>query len=323
MDLDELRASLHGPLAFPVTPFRDDLSLDTAGFAANIERLASSGVVAIVVAGGTGEFHALTPDEILTIAAVAVRTVAGRVPVIAGVGLNAAIASALGRKLEAAGVAGLLMMPAAYGRSEEDGLYEYYAAIARAVQIGVFPYARDHAVLSPAVVARLAQIPNVIAFKDGHGDLRLWKRIRDQVGERLCWLAGVGDDLVPQYFVAGAEGYTSSIANLYPAVAVRLYELASSGRIAEAERLVSAQINPIYALRGRRRGYEVASVKQAMAMLGLPAGPVRPPIVPLSPDELPELARALARLGTALPDYDASPAVSPDGAGKEAHARAI
>lgn len=323
MDLLQLRASLHGALAFPVTPFHDDLSLDTVGLAANIERLASSGVVAIVVAGGTGEFHALTPEEILTVGTVALRTVAGRVPVIAGVGLNAAIASELGVKLEAAGVAGLLMMPAAYGRGEEDGLYDYYAAIAQSVRIGVFPYARDHAVLSPAVVARLAKIPNVIAFKDGHGDLRLWKRIRDQVGDKLCWLAGVGDDLVPQYFAAGAEGYTSSIANLYPEVAVRLYELASSGRIAAAERLVTAHINPIYALRGRRRGYEVASVKQAMRMLGLAAGPVRPPLVPLSANELPELERALARLGAAVPDHDAITAASTDGPGKETHARAI
>lgn len=298
MDPLALRASLHGALAFPVTPFNDDLTLDEPGFVANIERLAASEVVAIVVAGGTGEFHALTPHEILRLSELAIRTVAGRTPIIAGVGMNAAIASELGAKLEIAGVVGLLMMPAAYGRAEEDGLYAYYAAIASAVRIGVFPYARDHAVLSPGLVARLAKIPNIIAFKDGHGDLRLWKRIRDRVGDELSWLAGVGDDLAPQYFSAGAEGFTSSIANLYPEVAVRLYDLCTSGRIAEAELLVAEHITPIYGLR-RRRGYEVASVKQAMILLGLPAGPVRPPLVPLGVDELSELEQALRRLGAA------------------------
>ncbi|CAN5219248.1 5-dehydro-4-deoxyglucarate dehydratase [soil metagenome] len=295
----ELRDRLRGALAFPVTPFLADLSLDERGFSANADRLAASGVVAIVVAGGTGEFHALAPAEILRLCALAVDAVSGRVPVIVGVGLSAATARALAAGCEEAGADGLLMMPAAYGRAEDEGLYAYYAAIATSVRIGTFPYARDHAVLSPALVARLAALPNVVAFKDGHGDLRLWKRIREAVGTDLRWLAGVGDDLAPQYFSAGAEGFTSSIANLDPALAVRLYELASGGDIAGAEELVARRIAPIYALRGRRRGYEVASIKQAMTRVGLPAGPVRPPLVPVADAELPELDRALRRLAEA------------------------
>ena len=62
--------------------------------------------------------------------------------------------------------------------------------------MGVFPYARDHAKLGPALVDRLADVPNIVAFKDGQGDVRMFQRIRSYVGDKLLWLAGVGDDMV-------------------------------------------------------------------------------------------------------------------------------
>lgn len=298
MDPLELRDRLRGAIAFPITPFQGDLSLDGDGFAQNIERLVGSGVVAIVVAGGTGEFHSLTPDEIVRLCAIAVEASAGRTPVIVGVGVNASLATALARRCEAAGADGLLLMPPAYGRAEDDGFFAYYSAIAQSVGIGVFPYARDHAVLSPALVARLARLPNVIAFKDGHGDIRLWKRIREHVGDGIRWLAGVGDDMAPQYFTAGAEGYTSSIANLYPDVAVRLFELASSD-VLLAEELVQQHIQPLYSMRPRRLGYEVTTIKAAMTLQGRPAGPVRPPVSPLADEDAVDLEHALVRLADA------------------------
>ncbi|MFN2519636.1 MAG: dihydrodipicolinate synthase family protein [Candidatus Limnocylindria bacterium] len=295
---DELSGRLRGALAFPITPFDSALRIDETGFRWNIERLAASPVAALVVAGGTGEFHALDPGEIHTLSRIAVETSAGRKPVIVGVGGNATTASLLARRCEAAGADGLLLMPPSYGRAEDDGLFAYYEAIASSVGIGVFPYARDNALLSPALVARLARIPNVVAFKDGQGDLRLWKRIRERVGADLRWLAGVGDDLAPQYFSAGAEGFTSSIANLYPAVAVRLFALATTD-VTGADAFVARHIQPIYSLRSKRRGYEVTTIKAAMARLGLPAGPVRPPLVPLAPEDTDDLDIAIAALGAA------------------------
>lgn len=291
----DLRTRLRGALAFPVTPFRDDLGLAERGLAENIERLLRSRIAAVVVAGGTGEFHALSPDEIVRACEVAVEAVAGRVPVIVGAGGNAATGVAVARACAAAGADGLLLMPPAYGRADDDGLLAYYSAIANATRLGALVYARDQAVLSPDLVQRLARIETVIAFKDGLGDLRLWKRIRDRVGDELCWLAGAGDDLVPQYFSAGAEGFTSSIANLYPAMAVRLFDLAAID-VSAAESFVVRHIQPIYALRAKRRGYEVTTIKAAMAMLGFPAGPVRPPLPALARADNEELGHALEAL---------------------------
>ena len=172
----------------------------------------------------------------------------------------------------------------------------YYAGIARSVAIGALPYARDWAVFTPELVARLAEVPNVVAYKDGSADLRLWARIRARVGHRLVWIGGVGDDMVHAYFAAGAEGFTSSIANFMPAVALELFAAASGGDIARARSLFEANVQEFYSLRAKQRGYEVATVKAAMELCGLPAGPVRPPLVALSAAERSVVAGLVERL---------------------------
>jgi 5-dehydro-4-deoxyglucarate dehydratase len=147
-------------------------------------------------------------------------------------------------------------------------------------------------------VQRLADdIPNLIAFKDGQGDVRNFKRIKRTVGERLLWLAGVGDDMVDDYFAAGAEGYTSSLSNLDAQLSYDLYELASQHRRAELVDLMHAKVHPLYELRGKRKGYEVSTIKTAMELMGLAAGPVRPPLVELTEAERQETAATLARVG--------------------------
>ena len=139
--------------------------------------------------------------------------------------------SSLARQAEAAGATGILMLPAAYGSAPDDGMLAYYGGIARSVDIGVLPYARDWAVFSPDLLARLAEVPNVVAYKDGSVDLRSWARLRARVGDRLVWVGGVGDDMVHTYFAAGAEGFTSSVANFMPEVALELFEAANGGRL--------------------------------------------------------------------------------------------
>lgn len=294
---DELRRRLRGVLAFPITPFNDDLSLNSDAFQTHVDYLVRSGLHAIVAAGGTGELYSMTPDEIVQVYRLAVEATAGRVPVIVGVGYNLAIARDLARRAEQAGADAILMLPHYYGRAEDEGLYQYYSGIARSVGLGVFPYARDAAVLSPRLVARLAEIPNVVAFKDGQADLRAWARIRDFVGDRVVWLAGVGDDMVNSYFAAGAEGFTSSAANFMPDVALRLYRAASAGDFAEVNALLAKWIQPVFNVRSRHRGYEVTTTKEAMTMLGRFGGRVRPPLAELTDEDRAALRAALVQMG--------------------------
>ncbi|HVC34863.1 MAG TPA: 5-dehydro-4-deoxyglucarate dehydratase [Chloroflexota bacterium] len=294
---DELRPRLRGVLAFPITPFNDDLSLNGAAYQSQVDYLVTSGLHAIVAAGGTGELYSMTPSEIVRVYRLAVDAANGRVPVIAGVGYNLAMAQDLAREAERAGADAVLMLPHYYGRAEDEGLYRYYAGIASSVGIAVFPYARDAAVLGPGIVSRLAEIPNVVAFKDGQADLRAWARIRDSVGDRLVWLAGVGDDMVNSYFAAGAEGFTSSAANFMPDVALGLFRAAQAGDFATVNTLIATWVQPIFNIRSRHRGYEVTTTKEAMNLLGRFGGRVRPPLAELTDQDRSDLRAALVKMG--------------------------
>lgn len=295
--LDALRGYLRGVIAFPITPFTASLDLDLDALRDNVDWMIRRGIRAVVAAGGTGELYSLTVDETAAVHQAALEAADGRAAVICGVGGKLREAQALAVQAERAGATGILMLPAAYGAAADDGLFAYYQGIAKAVSIGVLPYARDWAVFSPDLLARLAEVPNLVAFKDGSADLRLWARLRARAGDRLVWVAGVGDDMVHTYFAAGAEGFTSSIANFMPQVSLDLFATASTGDFTRARAIFEDKVQAFYALRAKKRGYEVSSVKAAMELCGLRAGPVRPPLVELDPNERQVVADLVERLG--------------------------
>jgi len=295
-----LAARLRGVIAFPVTPFlrNADMDLDLPSFEAHVERLAGSGVAALVIAGGTGEFFSLTPAEIGRLIRTAVRIADGRLPILAGVGLGPSLGAELARDARQAGADGVLALPPAYPNPDSGGLADYYRAIARAVpDLAVVPYSRGSALVTPAVLEALASVPNVVAYKDGQGDVRMFQRNRAAFGDRYVWLAGAGDDIVGAYAAAGAEGYTSSLACFDPALSLRLWELAAAGRLAELDRLHAERVAPWYALRARRAGYEVSVMKAAMEAYGMTAGPVRPPLADVTDQERAEIRALAGRIG--------------------------
>ncbi|MGH9937476.1 MAG: dihydrodipicolinate synthase family protein, partial [Blastocatellia bacterium] len=98
MKPEELRAKFSGVVAFPVTPFRDDLSLDIEGLRHNLTRLMKHSVCAVVSAGGTGEVYSLTPGEHAQVIETTVEIVNRRAPVIAGVGFNQMLAIELAKQ---------------------------------------------------------------------------------------------------------------------------------------------------------------------------------------------------------------------------------
>lgn len=295
--LDTLRQHLRGVISFPVTPFRSNLDLDLDALRHNVNWLIGHGIRTLVAAGGTGELYSLTVEEAGAVHRTVIEAADGRAAVICGVGGKLREATALAAQAEQAGATGILMLPAAYGSAPEEGMLAYYGGIARSVNIGVLPYARDWAVFTPDLVERLAEQPNVVAYKDGSADLRLWARIQARLKDRLVWVGGVGDDMVHTYFAAGAEGFTSSVANFMPEVSLQLYEAAVRGDYARARAIFEDKVQEFYSLRAKKRGYEVSSVKEAMELCGLPAGPVRPPLVQLNPEEHAQVARIVERLG--------------------------
>ncbi len=289
-----LRAKLHGVIAFPVTPFTPDLSLDLAGLRGNLRFILQHPVCAIVAAGGTGEIYSLTPDEYVDVVRTTIDEVGGRVPVIAGAGFNPAIGAALAKQAERAGASGILAFPPYYPHADEDGVFAYYKAIADATPLGLFIYSRDWFHPRPALVERLAGLPTLIAWKDGQADVRRLQAIMARLGDRLHWIGGAGDDMVPAYYTLGIRTYTSSISNVAPRMSVDLHEAASAGDAVRLQRLMQ-DVVPLYAFRSRRRGYEVSVMKELMLLLGLAGGPVRPPLENLRPEEIEELRAMLPR----------------------------
>src|SRR4029453_9706053 len=172
MSPSELRSRLQGVVGFPVTPFTADLSLDLDGLRRNLRAMLQHPPAAIVAAGGTGELYSLSPTEHLTVVRTAVEEAAGKVPVIAGAGFNGPIAAALARQAADAGASGILAFPPYYPGGEDDGLLQYYKTIGDATGLALIIYSRDWFHPQAALVERLTGIPNLIAWKDGQGDIR-------------------------------------------------------------------------------------------------------------------------------------------------------
>ncbi len=295
MQPSELRRQLQGVISFPVTPFKADHSLDLVGLRHNLRELLKHPVCAVVAAAGTGELYSLTPAEHLAVVQTVVKEVKGRVPVLAGTGYNPAIAVELAHASAKAGVDGILAFPPYYPAPDEEGVLAYYRAIADATPLGFIIYSRDWFAPGAALVEKLAKIPTLIAWKDGQGDIRRFQIIRRQVGPKLLWVGGSGDDMVPGYYSMGVRTYTSSIANVAPKLSLRLHELASAGHSAELDELMAELVIPLYEFRARRKGYEVSVMKTMMEFIGLAGGPVRAPLVDVRPEERKEIKAMMGK----------------------------
>ena len=294
MTAEDIRVRLRGVLGFLATPFHKDLKLDLDALGRNVDEMAKYPLCAIVAAGGMGEMFSLTSEEIVAVVETTVRSVRGRMPVIAGVGFNTPIAVDLARRLEKVGADGLLVFPPYYTNAPTEGLLNYYAAVAEASTLPLMVYNRDWVVFSSDMVARLAaRLPTLVAWKDGQGDTRKYQRIMARVGERLVWLGGVGDDLTPAYYAIGVQGFTSSIANIAPKLSLALAEAGMNRNFALMNELLAKYVHPLYAIRERKRGYEIAVMKHAMEILGMKAGPVRPPLEDCTRTEIEEIRRVM------------------------------
>ena len=288
------KKAFHGVFGFPVTPFQKDLSLDLAALEKNCDWMAGFPFCSQVIAGGTGEVYSMTPAESIECVRVAVKAINGRMPVVAGVAYNTAIACEMARGMEAAGAEALLVMPPYYINAPEDGLIEYFVAIGNSCGLPLSFYTRDWAAFSPTQVKRLLdRVPSLQMWKDGQGDMRKYQRIICEVGDRIAWVGGIGDDCAPGYFAVGCQAYTSSISNIAPKLSLAIAEKGLAGDFKGLAELMHKYVHPLYALRDRKKGYEVSMMKAAMEILGHPAGPVRPPLVDITEAEMAELRKLM------------------------------
>ncbi|MDQ1011523.1 5-dehydro-4-deoxyglucarate dehydratase [Streptomyces sp. V4I23] len=306
---DALAARLsrgRGPLFFPVTAYAPDGGIDLGAFRAHVRGGIDAGAAAVFACCGTGEFHALSPDEFRLCVEAAVEESAGEAPVLAGTGYGTALAVQYARIAEDAGADGLLAMPPYLVVAGQDGLVRHYTALAAATALDVIVYQRDNAVFTPRAVVELARVERIIGLKDGHGDLDLMQRIvsavRAEVPERdFLYFNGLptAELTEPAYHAIGVPLYSSAVFAFAPDIAVAFHRALASGDAKTVNRLLDGFFAPLVELRNQGPGYAVSLVKAGVRLEGLAVGEVRPPLSEPSADHVAALAALIAR-GRAL-----------------------
>ena len=287
-----------GLLSFPVTHFDADLKFDPNPYREHCSWLLDYDVAGLFAAGGTGEFFSLEPAEVIQVVKAAVEETAGRVPVIAGCGYGTAIATDIARQAKAAGADGLLLLPPYLMVPGQEGLANHIEAVCRATSMGVIVYNRDNAVINEDTLAHLCdRNPNLVGYKDGVGDVELMMRIYCKLGDRLTYIGGLptAETFAPAYLEMGVTTYSSAIFNFMPEWAVSFYKAVRARDKAAIVRELNDFVLPYIALRNKGKGYAVSIVKAGCDLVGRPAGPVRPPLTGLKPDEMAELDALIRR----------------------------
>ncbi|GGV79328.1 putative 5-dehydro-4-deoxyglucarate dehydratase 1 [Streptomyces griseoloalbus] len=298
-----------GPLFFPVTAYGPDGAVDLDTYRLHVRRGVEAGAAAVFACCGTGEFHALTPEEFEGCVRAAVEAAEGRVPVVAGAGYGTALAVRYARLAERAGADGLLAMPPYLVRAAQEGLLRHYRELAAATSLPVIVYQRDNAVFTPETVVELARTEGIIGFKDGLGDLDLMQRIvsavRTEVPGDFLYFNGLPTAELTQlaYRGIGITLYSSAAFCFAPEIALACHTAFRTGDDATANRLIDGFYRPFVELRDKGRGYAVSLVKAAVRMRGLDVGEVRPPLHEPGGDHVKQLARLIER-GQALLEED-------------------
>ncbi|NEB01404.1 5-dehydro-4-deoxyglucarate dehydratase [Streptomyces sp. SID13726] len=298
-----------GPLFFPVTAYGPDGSVDLAVYRAHIRRGVDAGAAAVFACCGTGEFHALTPEEFQDCVRAAVEETAGRVPVVAGAGYGTALAVRYARLAEEAGADGLLAMPPYLVVAGQEGLLRHYREVAAATALPVIVYQRDNAVFTPESVVGLARTEGIVGLKDGLGDLDLMQRIvsavRTEVPGDFLYFNGLptAEQTQVAYQAIGVPLYSSAVFCFVPEIALAFHRALVDGDRALTDRLLDGFYRPFVELRARGRGYAVSLVKAGVRMRGLDVGEVRSPLHEPDEDHVKQLAEIIER-GYALLEED-------------------
>jgi len=281
-----------GLLSFPVTDFDRQGDFLPSSYISRLEWLMPYGASALFAAGGTGELFSLTAAEHTQVVRTAVTTCRGRVPIIAGAGGPTRVAIAQAQQAETLGAHGILLLPHYLTEASQEGLAEHIAAVCKSVAFGVIVYNRGTCRLTAETLLNLAdRCPNLIGFKDGVGEIELMVSIRRKLGDRLAYLGGLptAEVFAAAYKALGVPVYSSAVFNFLPRTAMDFYHAMARDDHATVGRMLDQFFLPYLAIRNRRAGYAVSIVKAGARIVGHDAGPVRPPLTDLLPDEVAQL----------------------------------
>ncbi len=281
-----------------VTPFTADGGLDLDGAQRLAAHLVDSGNDGLVVNGTTGESPTTSDAEKAQLVRAVVEAVGDRAHVVAGVGTNDTHHSVeLARQAEAAGAHGLLAVTPYYSKPPQEGLYRHTVRIADATELPVMLYdipGRSGVALSHETLVRLGEHPRIVANKDAKGDLgaAAWAIARSD----LAWYSG--DDILNLPLLSvGAVGVVSVVGHVVAGDLRAMVEAYLAGDVAKAT-AVHQRLLPVFTGIFRTQG--VILTKAALDLQGLPAGPLRLPLIGATPEEIAQLKKDLADGGVDL-----------------------
>jgi 4-hydroxy-tetrahydrodipicolinate synthase len=272
----------HGSMVALVTPMFDDGSLDFESLDRLIEFHVENKTDAIIAVGTTGESATLDEEEHCTTIKRAVKTAAGRIPIIAGTGSNSTTeAIGLTRCAMDAGADACLLVTPYYNKPTQEGLYLHYRAVAEAVGIPQILYnvpGRTAVDMQPETVARLAELPNIIGIKEATGNLDRAKTILEMCGDKIDVYSG-DDATAMELILLGAKGDISVTANVAPRA---MHDMCEASLQGDKER--AQQINA--PLMGLHKNLFLEAnpipVKWALYEMGLIKSGIRLPMTVLS-----------------------------------------
>ena len=288
--------SFRGTYTVTITPFDERGDLDLRALERFIDWQIAEGIHGLIPLGSTGEFLSLSREETTAAIETVVRTARGRVPVIVGTGAeDTREVVRKSREAEALGADGVMIIPPFYCTPTEDELYVHYKTVGDAIGIPIMIYnnpAVTNVDLTPDIVARLSTIDACRYIKESTLEIT---RVRDIIrlcGDRLTVFGGV---LGFESFVSGAQGWVAVASNVAPKPMARLFELvADEGRVAEGRALYLEWLPIIEAVFGT---YFVSGTKSLLNHMGFPAGPPRPPRLPLPRERDEEMVALVRRFG--------------------------
>ncbi|MFF1453475.1 4-hydroxy-tetrahydrodipicolinate synthase [Streptomyces sp. NPDC058274] len=281
-----------------VTPFAADGALDLDGAQRLAAHLVDAGNDGLIINGTTGESPTTSNAEKADLVRAVVAAVGDRAHVVAGVGTNDTQHSIeLARAAEQAGAHGLLTVTPYYNKPPQEGLYRHFRAIADATELPVMLYdipGRSGVPINTETIVRLAEHPRIVANKDAKGDLgrASWAIARSG----LAWYSG--DDMLNLPLLSvGAVGFVSVVGHVVTPELRELLNAYLSGDVQKATE-IHQKLLPVFTGMFRTQG--VMTTKAALTLQGLPAGPLRAPMVELSAEETAQLKIDLAAGGVQL-----------------------
>ena len=281
-----------------VTPFTADGALDLDGAQRLAAHLVDAGNDGLIVNGTTGESPTTSDAEKADLVRAVLEAVGDRAHVVAGVGTNNTQHSIeLARAAERAGAHGLLLVTPYYNKPPQEGLYLHFTAITDAAELPVMLYdipGRSGVPINTETLVRLAEHPRIVANKDAKGDLgrASWAIARSG----LAWYSG--DDMLNLPLLSvGAVGFVSVVGHVVTPELRAMVDAHVAGDVQKALE-IHQKLLPVFTGMFRTQG--VMTAKAALDLQGLPAGPLRAPMVGLTPEETDQLKIDLAAGGVQL-----------------------